>query len=56
MTKDVKKAPQQKAEKPPMVTVELVQRMIDASIIKLELTHGHLSREDADAQLASLTT
>lgn len=44
----------QKPADEPKVTADLVQRMIDASLVRLEMSHGHLSPDDAAARLAEL--
>lgn len=36
------------------LTVEKVQRMIDAALIRHDVIHGHLAPSDGDAALADL--
>jgi len=36
------------------VTLDKVQHMIDAALVKHDLEHGHISSEDAAARLAAL--
>jgi hypothetical protein len=48
-TDDTEKKPKKKA-----LSVESVERMIEAAFIKFEMRHGHLSAEDGAAKLAAL--
>ena len=55
-----KKKAAKKAEKPAKapkaepLTAETVQRMIDASFVRFDMAHGHLSAEDGEQQLRTL--
>lgn len=44
-----------KVETPPAaLTVDAVQRLIDASLVRFEMTHGHLSAADGAKALKAL--